>query len=485
MAETAHNGSGAQDRNGTTLVDAGPSVLVRLSAMLRTARTYDVSNQAFQRQLQDLLAILQQIMEREDSEVALAAVSDHFYLNGVRIRAQASLLPVYHALIGEFERRSIAGLRFVQGLAAPELERFFQIFMAADDPALAERFAETLVEASVHCVIPISPDQVGEDSRLKELDGDEPSSERGRAKRVFWRAVLGTKKIVLKASQTGRPDLRHAKRLMQPVVDSIMGHEYSIVGLTALKEHDEYTYAHCVNVAVLSVNMGHVLGLPRQALADLGVAALLHDIGKISVPGDILRKPAKLDDDEWRIMRRHPIEGMRMLLRMPGFSTLSLDSMRVCLEHHMNYNGTGYPPIASWPQGTQSRIVALADCFDAMTAHRAYAKRPFTSYEALRTLMSAAGTQFDPATLWALTQTVGLYPPGTVMMTHAGYAVVSLSPNVKDLSRPSCRVLLRPDGKVEPEDGGLTWDPMPSDDRVIRVLKPEDLAIDTSGYLAA
>ena len=90
---------------------------------------------------------------------------------------------------------------------------------------------------------------------------------------------------MLRARQTGRPDLRQAKRLVQPVVDSIMRHEYSIVGLTALKDHDEYTYAHCVNVSILSVGMGQVLGLSRQVLADLGVAALLHDIGKIAMPG--------------------------------------------------------------------------------------------------------------------------------------------------------------------------------------------------------
>jgi len=482
MAENPHPVH--QDSDGSELLLAiGAPFLVRLSAILRTARTYDVSNQAFQRQLNELLGLIQQIMEREESEVALATVADQFYVNGVRIRAQASLLPVYHSLIGEFERRGIAGLRFQHGLAAPELERFFQLFMAADNPALAERFSEALAEASVTNVIPISPDQVSEDPRVGE--SDEPASERGRAKRVFWRAVLGTKKIVLQATQTGRPDLRHAKRLVQPVVDSILNHEYSIVGLTALKEHDEYTYAHCVNVAVLSVNMGRVLGLPRQGLADLGVAALLHDIGKIAVPGDVLRKPSKLDDEEWRVMRRHPIEGMKMMLRMPGFSMLGLESMRVCLEHHMNFDGAGYPKVPSWRQATMSRIVALSDCFDAMTAHRAYAKRPFTAFEALRALIGARGTQFDPVTLWALVQTVGVYPPGTVLLTRSGHGVLSVSPNPKDLTRPNCRVLVRPDGTVETEDTATSWDPMPDDEQVVRVLAPEEYVLDTNAYLAA
>src|SRR5437870_13595582 len=121
--------------------------------------------------------------------------------------------------------------------------------------------------------------------------------------------MVGTKKIVLRARQSGRPDLRHAKRVVQPIVDSVLKSEYSLVGLTALRDHDEYTYAHCVNVSVMSIGMGQALGLPRQVLADLGVAALLHDIGKIAVPGDVLRKPAKLTQPEWEMVRRHPLEG--------------------------------------------------------------------------------------------------------------------------------------------------------------------------------
>ena len=276
-------------QDSAALVELGPHLLVRLSALLRTARTYDVSNQAFQRQLQDCLAMIHRGLEEEE-ELALVAVADYLYLNGIRIKASAALLGVYHALMSEFERRSLGGLRFLHGLDAAELERFFQLFMAAEDAGLAERFAEAVAEARIEHVVPVASVELDDVDITRNLeDANDPSQERGRAKRVFWRAVLGTKKILLRAQQTGRPDLRHAKRLVQPVVDSIMKHEYSIVGLTALKDHDEYTYAHCVNVSILSVSMGQVLGLSRQTLADLGVAALVHDIGKIAVPGDVLR----------------------------------------------------------------------------------------------------------------------------------------------------------------------------------------------------
>ncbi|HTK32237.1 MAG TPA: HD domain-containing phosphohydrolase [Candidatus Saccharimonadaceae bacterium] len=490
MSDLPVNGAANADNHdpgdSARLAQMGAGLLVRISALLRTARTYDATNQAFQRQLQDCHAIFSQILEEED-EVSLVAVSDYFYLNGVRIRATAALLSVYHGLMGEFERRSLGGVRVLQGVGVAELERFFQLFMAAEDPVLAERLAEAVTEASIQHIVPVPTVALDDDDLTRSLEDEQSADgERGRAKRVFWRAVLGTKKIVLRAKQTGRPDLRHAKRLVQPLVDSVMRHEYSIVGLTALKDHDEYTYAHCVNVSILSVSMGQVLGLSRQALADLGVSALLHDIGKISVPGDVLRKPASLTADEWSQMRRHPLEGLKMLTRLPGLSPLTLDSMRVCLEHHMNFDRTGYPDIAhEWGQATLSRIVAVADCFDAITAHRAYHKRPRSSFEGLQYMMGPIRVQFDPAVLWALVRTVGLYPAGSVLTTQSGAVVLSLSPNPKDLRRPHCRVLVRPDGTSAPDDQPEHWDPMPDSENVLRVLKPEEYSVPTGDMLAA
>jgi HD-GYP domain-containing protein (c-di-GMP phosphodiesterase class II) len=468
-------------------VEHGAALLVRLSALLRTGRTYDITNQAFQKQLHDCMAVLQRVLEEED-EVTLVAVTDYFYLNGVRIKAQASLLTIYHGLMQEFEKRSLGGLRVLQGVTPAEFERFFQLFLAADDPAIAERLVEAVKEASIEHVVPVAALELEEDEITRSMDQNEqtPAGERGRARRIFWRAVLGTKKIVVRTMQTGRPDLRHAKRLVQPIVDGIMRHEYSIVGLTALKDHDEYTYAHCVNVSILSVSMGQALGLSRQTLADLGVAGLMHDLGKIAVPGDVLRKPAALSAEEWTMIRRHPIEGMKSMFRMPGLSTLMVDTMRVCLEHHMNFDRTGYPDIQTeWGQSTLSRIVAVADCFDAMTAHRVYHKRPRTAFEGLQYLFGPARVAFDPAVLWALAHTTGLYPPGSVLTTESGYMVLSISPNPADLRRPHCRVLVRPDGSAPPEDAPEFWEPMPATESVARVLKPEDHSVNTNELLAA
>ena len=476
----------AGEAESSHLLELGPQLLVRFSALLRTARTYDVQNQAFRHQLQEFMGVLLHAMEDED-EVALAVVADYFYLNGVRLRASAALLTVYHSLIEEFERRSLGGVRFLHGVTPAEMERFLQLFMASEDPTLADRLPEAVAEASIEHILPVPVSDLDKDELTEALEEDQdPVGERGRAKKVFWRAVLGTKRIVVRAAQTGRPDLRQAKRLVQPVVDSIMKNEYSIVGLTALKEHDEYTYAHCVNVSVLSVSMGQALGLPRQALADLGVTALLHDVGKVAVPGEVLRKPARLTTSEWSYIQRHPLEGVKMMFRMSGLSSLTLDAMRVCLEHHMNFDLTGYPEVGhEWAQATMTRIVSVADCFDAMTAHRAYHERARTPFEGLQYLLGPARVQFDPAVLWSLVRTVGLYPAGSVLLTRTNHVVLAVSPNPNDLRRPCCRVLVRPDGTPLPEDVEETWDPMPAHECVQRVLRPEDTTIDAQERLAA
>ena len=460
-------------------------LLLRFSAVVRTAKTHDVSNQAFQRQLHDLLVVAQSLFEYEN-EITLAAVADYFYLDGRRVKASATLLPVYHALLGEFERRAIGGVRILQGVHAAEMERFFQLFMGAESAAIAEQLPQALQQARVEHVQVVPASALDADDLARELTEGREKTERGRAKRVFWQAVLGTKKFMARAQQTGRPDLRQAKRLVQPVVDNIMKHEYSLVGLTADKDHDEYTYVHCVNVSIISVGIGQALGLSRQVLADLGVAGLVHDIGKLAMPGDVLRKPAKLSPDEWKLMHRHPLEGVTMTMRMPGLSMLTLDAMRVCLEHHMNFDRTGYPEVAhEWGQGTLSRIVAVADCFDAISAHRSYHRRPRTPFEALQYLLGPTRVTFDPAALWGLVRTVGLYPAGTLLQTDTGHVVLALSPNPNDLRRPTCRVLLDPGQNTPGPDQAEDWNPMPASMSVVRVLKPEEFGFSTAEQLAA
>ena len=482
MSEPTPNPSGTP----RDLSEAGGPLLQRFVALLRTARMYDVSNMVFQRQLQEFMTHLRALLDEED-EVALVAVADYFYLNGVRVKLSTALLAPCQSLLADLAKRETGGIRFLQSVSEAELERFVPLFLAAETPGLAKHLADTVAEAAIEHIVPVPAAQLDPEDLARELDAQpQTATPRARARQVFWRAMVGTRRIVLRARQTGRPDLRHAKRVVQPIVDSVLKSETTLVGLTALKDHDEYTYAHCVNVSVLSVSMGQALGLPRQTLADLGVAGLLHDLGKMTVDGSVLRKAGALDPDEWNQIRRHPIEGAKMVSRMPGLSQVMIDAMRACLEHHMNYNRTGYPDTSvEWGQATLSRIVAMADCFDAITAHRVYHHRARTPFEGLHLLLGPNRVNFDPAVLWALIRTVGLYPAGTVMQTTSGHVVLATAPNPADVARPMCRVLLDPSGVAPREGHGDVWEPMPAHESVARVLPPEEFPGDTDKLLAA
>lgn len=464
--------------------ERGLALVTRLQGLVRSARLYDESNQTYRRQLEEFLDT---VLGPGDDETVLVGMGDSFYFNGVRLRAAAAQIALFRALQEEFTSRAIGALRFQRGLETAEVTTFLRLFVAARDAEQGARLPETAAAAGVLRLLAVRASELRSVATGEVEEGsEEAEDERARAREIFQRAVRGTRALIARTARTGKPALRQARRLIQPIVDSVQKNEFSIVGLTALKDHDEYTYAHCVNVGVLSIAMGQTLGLPRSALANLGVAGLLHDLGKLGVPAEILRKPGALAPEEWATIQRHPLEGLRLVSRVPGLSTLMLDTMRVCFEHHLGASGAGYPSLSRLrPLSAFARIVVVADVFDALTAHRAYRWRPFTGYEALQQLASPRRDRYDPAVLWALVRSVGLYPAGTLLQTVSGHLVLSLSPNPADACRPFCRILEEPDGTRLEDDPAVTWDPMPPHESVARVVAPEEWLGDASRLLAA
>lgn len=461
----------------------GPQLVARLLGLVKAVRLYDMSNQTVREQMEHLLRLLAQASE---GELVLVAMGQCFYLNGVRIRAEPAQTSMFNALTAEFERRGLHGLRFLEGLAADELGAFLRTFTDHADAASAVNLPAALAGAGVMHVAPITSDEISASEEGQEPAEDNAGDERARARETFSRAVRGARDAIRRTAKSGRPALRPVKRAVQPIVDTIMRNEYSVVGLTAIKGHDEYTYAHCVNVSILSVAMGQCLGFSRSALADLGVAALLHDVGKLKVPPEVLRKPDKLSADEWSAMTRHPIEGMKMVARIPGLSSLMVDMLTVSLQHHRMRDGKGYPRQEGDARlATTSRIVTAADCFDAMTSHRAYRRRPFSGYEALQLIIGSDRERFDPAVLWALVKTVGLYPAGTLLRTDDGHLVLSLYPNPRDTHRPVCRVLSRPDGTTPHHAEPEIWNPLPAEQSVRSVVPTDEFEDEIDRLLAA
>ncbi len=188
--------------------------------------------------------------------------------------------------------------------------------------------------------------------------------------------------------------LRKARVVVNSFIDIIAEDSVALPAVAMLKNYDEDTYHHSVNVSILSLLIGSRLRLDRTLLLTVGLAGLLHDIGKTRVPQEILAKPAKLTPEELEIVRRHTVFGAHVLRDLPGLSRLA---MVVAFEHHANYNLSGYPQIATKKiPHLLTRIVQVADVFDAATSSRRAYRRPKLKGEAMKAILDGAGTLFDP-----------------------------------------------------------------------------------------
>jgi HD-GYP domain-containing protein (c-di-GMP phosphodiesterase class II) len=277
---------------------------------------------------------------------------------------------------------------------------------------------------------------------------------------------------------------------MQNMVDLMMDEEFTLLGLTTLKSHDNYTFYHSVNVCIYSLSLGKRTGMNRVQLADLGVAALFHDLGKTKVPLEVLRKKGRFTPEEWDLMRRHPEDGVKELVRMRGLSGLAFKSMMASFEHHLNYNQApgGYPKLSKpYRPHVIGRIVAIADCFDAMTTKRIYMEKATPRDKALSYMLSQAGAKFDPVLMKLFANMIGVFPVGTAVRLKSGrLGVVVATPEDPNLChRPRVRPITDETG-IQREFPEIDLSHRNPDgnypDEIVSTVEPEELGLDISRY---
>src|SRR5262249_33617766 len=205
-----------------------------------------------------------------------------------------------------------------------------------------------------------------------------------------------------------------------------------------LKEYDDYTFTHMVNVAILTMGQARGLGIEGALLREFGLAALMHDIGKVRTPAEILNKPDKLSDAEFAIMRRHTVDGAEMLRRTPEITALA---PVVAFEHHLRLDGSGYPAGVTRPSlNLCTMLCGIADVYDAMRSQRRY-QGAFPTERILEVLKHNDGLQFDQHLVRRFVQLVGIYPVGNLVRLDTGEVAVVIKTNAPDPHRPQVRVL--------------------------------------------
>ncbi|HEY3247326.1 MAG TPA: HD domain-containing phosphohydrolase [bacterium] len=293
--------------------------------------------------------------------------------------------------------------------------------------------------------------------------------------RVGLRTIGG---VNYEAAQGETLDLRSTRLLVSSMVDVVLRDPYAFTGLAALRQYDEDTSHHSINVAALALMIGLHLRLDEPMLQALGTAALLHDIGKMNTPRTVLRRPGPLGPQERVGVDRHPVFGAQLLQHLGGPAKAALI---VALEHHVDYDLSGYPSITGRRRPHLfTRIIAVADFFDAVTSARRTYRRPMLPDQAMRAIVLNAGTKFDPAIAAIALNLLGAYPVGSVVQLSSREVAVVYRATDGAPFLPQVRIVKDPAGiEIDPVMVSLVTDPR----RILHALEPRTVGINPGRYL--
>ena len=278
----------------------------------------------------------------------------------------------------------------------------------------------------------------------------ETAQELARAARICATAREAVTSMFQEARMGQAVDAEAAAPLVEEIANSVMRNPGALISLARLKTKDDYTYMHSVAVCALMIALGRELGLDEAMIREVGTAGLLHDIGKMAIPLEILNKPGKLTDSEFVAVRAHPEAGWKMLQEGRGVSEVALD---VCLHHHEKVDGSGYPHrLANDAISLVAKMGAVCDVYDAITSDRPY-KAGWAPTESLRKMTEWSNGHFDPTVFRAFVKAVGIYPLGSLVRLQSGRLGVVVAQTGKSLLTPQVKVFFstRSNAQLRPE----------------------------------
>jgi HD-GYP domain-containing protein (c-di-GMP phosphodiesterase class II) len=423
--------------------------LLALYTALRSLKIYPLENATVQKSLDDLDASARALLQTE-VELEIRMAGDFLFVNGTRLRVELDNYASFSHILAMLRAFEIGVLHVRSGMERREWQIFLSLLLSISQQGETEERLEVLQERLE--AVKVTHLEV----ERAHPEGGSSEQSRGQAKRVYSEGVAVTRDMVSGIRLGRGPRLKRVKRAVQLVVDQVLNNEMSMVGMTTVRDYDEYTFTHSVNVCIFSVALGRKLGFSKVQLYDLGMTALLHDVGKARVPAEILNKTGSLDEREWRYIQQHPWLGALTLFGIRSYEEIPYRSILVAHEHHMKMDLTGYPKtIRQRTLGMFSRIVAVADGFDAATTRRVYSTTAIEPDQVLKEMWDNPKRGYDRVVVKALINLIGVYPVGTcvILDTLEVAIVAATNPDTQQLNRPVVRIAVDVDGATVPLPG--------------------------------
>jgi putative nucleotidyltransferase with HDIG domain len=402
-------------------------LLRRLAASVRSTQLYSQGHPIIGRNLESLSAAFQMLHGLQPA-VTIGLVGDEVIVDDMPMARADTLGPFVRRL----QQAGVERITVDRGVTLEGITAFLAAITTIDarDGDAAHPFP-----AIPHI-------RVGRVTVEQRVEGS--LTDMATIKRLYTDAVSVASDVWDSAQTEGHPDATAARSMIDGLAQAVAQNRTALLALTTLKNYDNYTFTHMVNVSILTMGQARGLGIDGPLLREFGLAALMHDIGKVRTPLDILNKPDKLTDDEFVIMKRHVVDGAEILRMTPDVPALA---PVVAFEHHLRVDGSGYPNgVARSSLNIGTMLCSIADVYDAMRSQRHYQKA-FPTDRILAVLKRNDGTQFDQHLVRRFVQLIGIYPPGNLVRLNTGDVAVVMNTYAPDPYRPHVRVLIDREGQ--------------------------------------
>lgn len=429
--------SASASRPDTRQYSPEESLVVAWNKLLHIVRIHDDTNELVHVAAVDFVRSIRRFSTSSES-VSVEGARGRFYIQDKKLLHRNETVTIIQSLLGFLESIGVTGFRFSVLLDKRHLAEavvFTRILNQAVKRTEPLDWITAMIESKGLSWVQVISTQ-------EEKVEDDVEESKKRARRVYSSAYNSVSDVTQKIAAGKRAGIRKSVRVVQDMADMVTAEDPLLLGLSAIKDYDNYTYTHSVNVAILSMCLGERIGLSKKSLIRLGLCGLFHDLGKVDIALDIINKPGRLTESEVVTVQQHSLNSVRQILKLQTFRKLKAQIILPPFEHHLKYDLSGYPKV-NWsnPVSLFGRIIAIADVYDALSSVRSYRPVAVSQDRALGIMLEGSGRDFDPLLLKWFINMVGIYPVGTLLEFSDGQmGLVVEGRSEGDSSRP--RVVL-------------------------------------------